>query len=236
LVGPERQPFTVHREIICSKSPFFQNCLDSGLSESSKGEIELPVDLPAAFEEVLKWVYTGSITSPLKEPDGGDYLIVHNLVHTYILADKLCMESLCNEVVDTIKAWHKNSITNPVFLSHFQDGVLSDSELKKFLVHQLAHDIFAYADVQDEEEVGCLDEESLVKFFEQGGSEAWEVVKRMKELQKHYCGRDVRHLDPSRENSTCAYHRHRDTESCLAGGGEEEKPSEKQKRDPGDDG
>jgi BTB/POZ domain len=219
LVGLDHQLYIVHREIICSKSPFFEKCLNSGLFESTTSEVELPVDLPAAFEEVLKWVYSGNVTSPFALPASEGETIVQNLVHTYILADKLCMESLCNQIVDTVKAWHEEFHLMPTILVPFRGGVLSDSGLRTFLIRQLALDICAHEPADD----------LLAEFFEQGGSEVWEVVKRMRELQREFTRDNVCNADPSREDPNCVYHRHRDTKSCLEPA-KEKVTSTKQKR------
>jgi hypothetical protein len=143
--------------------------------------VELPVDLPAAFEEVLKWVYSGEVTLPLELPEDEQQITaVLNLVHTYILADKLCMESLCHEIVDTFKAWHQKKVITPIFLSPFQDGILFDSGFRTFLIRQLAHDMHTHG----------LAEDPLVKFFEQGSSEAWDVVQSMRDLLQDFSGGD----------------------------------------------
>ena len=188
-------------------------------------EVKLPDDKPEAFDEVVKFVYSGGITVPLDhECSGGceencegqkttkhDIYRTLALVELYVLGDRLCMEELCNLVVDVIRQRHKDVVTSPIFLTALQDAGLSESPLTKFLVRQMANDICVsgFAKLS-----AGFDNASLPAFFERGGVEPQLVVKRMSEVCALADMENVSH-DPSQKDPHCMYHQHRDTPKCV---------------------
>jgi len=60
-VGPDRTPFTVHADILCNRSPFFQRALNGAFEESKTKVISMPDDDPNSFTEFLNWCYRDHI-------------------------------------------------------------------------------------------------------------------------------------------------------------------------------
>nr|OQO18170.1 hypothetical protein B0A51_14102 [Rachicladosporium sp. CCFEE 5018] len=76
LVGSDATPTTtptgpkgavsylVHKELLCSASPFFAAALNSTFAEGLDQTVRLPEEKPEVFEWFLQWLYTGSLTTP----------------------------------------------------------------------------------------------------------------------------------------------------------------------------
>ncbi|RFN52867.1 amino acid transport protein gap1 [Fusarium flagelliforme] len=56
--------YTVHKAIICTRSPFFAARCDGDSKEAKSGVIKLPDDDPVAVKMVIRYLYTGTYTSP----------------------------------------------------------------------------------------------------------------------------------------------------------------------------
>ena len=100
------------------------------MKEASTKTVKLPDDEPRAFEWVLAWIYSKEIRKP--EKSWGSRM-ARRLYQTYLLADQLCMEALCNAIRDIVIDWHKTcySFANLVL-------ELPSSPLKDFVKAQLA--------------------------------------------------------------------------------------------------
>ena len=59
-VGPNRESFHVHKDLIGQTSAFFQNACKGGFKEAD-GIINLPGQEPKIFKHFIYWLYTGKI-------------------------------------------------------------------------------------------------------------------------------------------------------------------------------
>ena len=62
LVGNEldARNFTIHKELLCLASKYFNGALNDGFKESSSG-LEMANDCPFAFEVLYQWLYSGCV-------------------------------------------------------------------------------------------------------------------------------------------------------------------------------
>ena len=62
LVGNEyhARKFTVHKELLCAASKYFDGALSDNFKESSSG-LEMSDECPFAFEVLYQWLYTGYV-------------------------------------------------------------------------------------------------------------------------------------------------------------------------------
>lgn len=59
LVGPDKQPFCVHKNFICKRAKFFKaSCADGRWLEGKTNTIALPITEPDVFQTYLDWAYT----------------------------------------------------------------------------------------------------------------------------------------------------------------------------------
>ena len=103
LVGPSKASYTLHKDLLCAHSPFFERCLSSGFLERQKDQVELPEDSPEVFEHLIDWVYRRDVVEPTDQPS------LQLAIHTYVFADKLCMPAFKNDVVTKIRAYHEKT-------------------------------------------------------------------------------------------------------------------------------
>ncbi|KAL4868418.1 hypothetical protein BDV12DRAFT_197291 [Aspergillus spectabilis] len=60
-VGNSETPFDVHIELLCDRSPYFDNLLQGRFSDPSPRELVFPNDVPDVFADFVSWAYCGKI-------------------------------------------------------------------------------------------------------------------------------------------------------------------------------
>jgi hypothetical protein len=98
-------------EAALTQFPYSKKCFNGRFFEAETKEVKLREDSPVAFEQVLEFAYRSKcrIIVPPKDPilnvskEASDQVYI--LLKTYILADKLCMESLSNHLIDLHKSF-----------------------------------------------------------------------------------------------------------------------------------
>ena len=115
--------------------------------------MELDKDEPDSFADILKWTDTGKIV-PLAglTPEDGEPLILQ-LLHTYLLARKLCLEELENQIMDAMRDWHLRWPARPQELQILEDGAYLDCCMSNYLVQQLSYDILQHHSLQADKSV-----------------------------------------------------------------------------------
>src|SRR3954465_9503724 len=93
FVGPSKASYTLHKNLLCTHSPFFERCLNNSFLERQKHQVELPEDLPEVFEHFITWIYREDVVEPTDQPS------LQLAIHTYVFADKLCMPAFKNRVM-----------------------------------------------------------------------------------------------------------------------------------------
>ena len=91
IVGEEKKIFTVHKHILCSKSEYFKTAVKPIWTSHGARCLELPEDIPEAFNPYLTWLYFSKLYLSLEEDDTvGDVAhIFHSVIDAYVLGDKL---------------------------------------------------------------------------------------------------------------------------------------------------
>ena len=107
LVGPNKESFDVHKDIICLRSPFFEAACSERWSKSGQSSaIELPEDDPEVFNTYLSNLYgcSGVLSEEIRGQEvkeGADHIkvIQLQLVAIYVLADKLGDVLSANQII-----------------------------------------------------------------------------------------------------------------------------------------
>ncbi|KAI4134008.1 MAG: hypothetical protein LQ347_001873, partial [Umbilicaria vellea] len=114
-VGPSRIVFPVHRELLCTASPFFTAALNPshGFLESATSIVHLPEARAPIFEYFVQWLYTRSLSH--EDLDGQEHPAYHRLIGLYTLADMLGVEGCKNDICDAVGrlAEERNCVPNP---------------------------------------------------------------------------------------------------------------------------
>jgi hypothetical protein len=103
LVGKSKASYTLHKDLLCTHSPFFENCLRSNFLEKQRDQVELPEDSPEVFEHFVNWIYREDVIKPTGQTS------LELAIHTYVFADKLCMPAFKNRLMSSIRAYHEST-------------------------------------------------------------------------------------------------------------------------------
>jgi hypothetical protein len=96
-VGPEKKLFSVHKEPLCRKIPYFKDLLKDGRKGSSNNSTYFPDDHVESFDLLIDWVYTGAIRPLKRAPDvipGSRGSMSWRPVYFWQLADKMGLPEL----------------------------------------------------------------------------------------------------------------------------------------------
>ncbi|KAI5203377.1 hypothetical protein E4T39_04152 [Aureobasidium subglaciale] len=101
-VGSERRHWSLHRNLLCHHSPYFESefLANESQKSSKRSELDLPDQDPVGFELLVKWLYQGTLddTSDMTDENKYDYSVAcHKL---YLLCDKFDLPLLKNESID----------------------------------------------------------------------------------------------------------------------------------------
>jgi BTB/POZ domain len=132
--GTNQFTFKVHENVLI-ETPFFQACLQSGFVESTRREVNLPEDDPAAMEQVLLWLYLGRTDICTAR---GDETI--RAVQTFVLADNLLVERLANDILDMFQDYCQLYIVPTAALIEIIRYGAAAGRLKEMLLQQLEND------------------------------------------------------------------------------------------------
>lgn len=95
--------FTIHKQLLCDVSPYFEAALNGTFQEAKEQRISFPEDVVAVFEQFQAWLY---FRTPLPNIDIMDAPSAYNewnvLVHLYVLADKFQIPTLQNAAIHGI--------------------------------------------------------------------------------------------------------------------------------------
>lgn len=103
LVGPYGTEHTVHKDLLCNKSPFFSAAVNDHWKEGQEGRVPLPNDDPAVFALYIQWIYRGRIFSRQDMGDtGGNQQEIKLLVDAFVLGEKLQDQDFKDAVIDSL--------------------------------------------------------------------------------------------------------------------------------------
>ena len=114
IVGPQKQLFRLHKEILCNVSSYFRAALEGSFAEGLTQKIELPEDDVTVFKCFRVWLYSfsqGSLPSAPESENEFEFetqlepdVIIgpKDLFDLYIFADMRNIPLLQNSTVDTI--------------------------------------------------------------------------------------------------------------------------------------
>jgi hypothetical protein len=71
-IGPDKVHFSVHKELLCNKIPYFDKMFKGQFEEGAINSATFPEDAPDSFDLLVEWVYSGSIRpliTTTHEPD-----------------------------------------------------------------------------------------------------------------------------------------------------------------------
>ncbi|KAI9720198.1 MAG: hypothetical protein M1812_003016 [Candelaria pacifica] len=196
-VGPGRQLFRVHKGLLCYHSAFFDKAFDGKFKEGQEGMMYLPKDDPVPFEIVVTWLYRQSIDEIPTTGDVEAYASLEQTVDLYILADKLCINTLKNMAMDRLQRGllSGNRIIDTECTKVYK-STLADSPLRRFVARLTAWDLQGHWNTKLSEYVN---EEADLDF-------AKDIIELLRNRSS---------IPDPRNPSKCEYHEHTDGETCY---------------------
>ncbi|KAK4549437.1 hypothetical protein LTR36_006434 [Oleoguttula mirabilis] len=141
LVGPGKQGFTVHKDIISRHSPFFRAAAaERWASTDHHKAIELPEDDPALFATYLHCVYHGAVVF------GDEGSLRYNLneyLALYTMADKFRDLKTANLVIDQLMARtdELDQVPGPSDITAFYETSAENSPLRRLMVDFYTYEV-----------------------------------------------------------------------------------------------
>ncbi|PVH80944.1 hypothetical protein DL98DRAFT_372884, partial [Cadophora sp. DSE1049] len=65
-VGPEKECWVIHEDLICNKSKYFRSAFQGGFAESANKSIHIEDEDPKVFKFVVEWLYNGPLRCELR--------------------------------------------------------------------------------------------------------------------------------------------------------------------------
>ncbi|KAJ4378440.1 hypothetical protein N0V86_006143 [Didymella sp. IMI 355093] len=149
LVGPEKKPFVVHRDLLIYHSDFFRAALTSNFEEAKNKNVTLPDDEPTIFEFFVHWLYHKELPTTDNAPtellkdwetdDCADSLKVDNIIYLYVLGDKRGVANLklatLAGLFQELSLYRENSfLPNPSIIGYAYENLPVEHPLLRYLV------------------------------------------------------------------------------------------------------
>jgi hypothetical protein len=149
--GDDFQIFLIHKEFACRHSRVFDKAFNSDFIEGRTQTYTLKDVTPEVFRFISQWLYQEKITLAVhdeREPEEPDDHHHHwgkcsaqdlLLVELWILADRFCIESLQNVIIDNMLRIQRECgpMDFPCYLRIYE-GTERGSTLRRFAVDQVA--------------------------------------------------------------------------------------------------
>ncbi|KAE9368115.1 hypothetical protein N431DRAFT_349514 [Stipitochalara longipes BDJ] len=99
----EKKHAHVHKALLTGKIPYFDKMFSGGFKEATDSFAEFPDEDVKAFENLIQWVYSGSLPrfQWIQDAEGeeGEFESSWCIAQTYLLFDKLCLFSLADQAL-----------------------------------------------------------------------------------------------------------------------------------------
>ena len=140
LVGPERELFRLHKQLLCRICEYFNKALTGNFKEAQENSLALPEENSNAFALFVNWVYRSTV--PVKNTSGAeDNVALYNL---YIFAEKICLPGLANKAMNAIRELHNRLPVDALWHSDLVVNVYNNTEkgsaLRRYCVHKMVFD------------------------------------------------------------------------------------------------
>lgn len=197
-VGKTRRHWSLHRNILCHHSTWFQKQIEHENTRKSGKDVsvELFDDDPKAFELLIKWLYQGKIDSVSDMRMDKKWEFAYACQQLYILCDKINLPQLKNLAIDQFrKGCHESGLVpGPEEMKPVYEKTPPSSPFRKLVSNIAARQIM------DPESKS--DASTYRQCFEGSPDFAIDVVNAIK------AGAGGRLFQDPTEEEGCCYHEH----------------------------
>lgn len=214
-VGPEKNPFYIHKTLLSSKSTYFRAAFEGSFKEATEKSLYLADDDPHCFAFYVLWIYNQPLEHVSDTVDEKPSPSLDDYCRLYVLADKLGSEPLQNHVIDIIHERADSEYCGPQLvpdtINYVWAHTLPSSQLRAILVDIMAWQ--TYIDMLPD--LGKADPEFL-----------FEVLKICSRRLPHRFNDEVAPFDKDKCET---YHSHRDGHYVPCPNSKEAKPAKSEK-------
>lgn len=210
-VGPERKHWTLHRNLLCHHSSYFETEFEGhevpkGMKQDGN-KLELPNDDPIGFELLVKWLYQGHLEDCLGETDEQKYEHAVACYKLHLLCDKLDMIMLKNLAMDLYRqALHEAQLVPDAGeIDEIYRCTPPGSPFRRLVTKIAARQIMDNGTQKDAE--------TYRKCFENDPRFAVEMINAIRSTSS-----GMLFADPTRAIDACQYHDHSDGSTCADAG------------------
>ena len=134
FVGASKQPFRIHKDLLCERSPYFNRMFNNGLKETIDQSATLAEVDSDAFQAFVEWVYRSELNHGFHSQPAG-------LIKLYLFAEYICQENLRATALFVLQeALHWRPIKlEPEAIALVYNSTVIGSPLRKVLVEWLYH-------------------------------------------------------------------------------------------------
>jgi BTB/POZ domain len=201
-VGASKRHWSLHRNILCHHSSYFEReCIDA--DTATRGStIELLDEDPTAFELLVKWLYQGKIDDVSTLPVEKKWDHADACQKLYILCGRLEMAELKNLAIDQFRKGCNEAglVPGPEEMIPIYEKTPPSSPFRK-LVSKIAA-----RQIMDPE--SNKDAVTYRDCFESNADFAIDVINAIKD------GAGASLFDDPTEGNSCRYHEHENGDTC----------------------
>jgi BTB/POZ domain len=188
-VGIDRKVYMFHKDLLVSKCPYLRACLAGGFRDSKSNEIFLSEYLPEAFNCLVKWLYTGAVSSVERISDA------RTVFHSYVRGDAFLVTELKNDLMDGMHQLYTRQFMDVQPLNLLAKNEVFNVQLRDFVLEQFAYDLL------DDDDYSKDMTTKIDAFLASGSSAAVGAFCALRKLGAYG------HDDPSKRKG-CRYHDH----------------------------
>ncbi|KAE9373267.1 hypothetical protein N431DRAFT_337511 [Stipitochalara longipes BDJ] len=162
--GDEQVKISVHQNILCAASPFFEAACKPEWMKSEGRVIKLPEDDPEAIRGFVYWAYYDEISIAKELPVSQRSDNMENAMQTvfgllaklYLLGEKYQIPRLKNDAIDATMLYNPNSWLPIATVLHIYENTLPESPFRKLMLDIVLYDYEA-DQIEECAEMMCRD-------------------------------------------------------------------------------
>lgn len=207
-VGLERRHWSLHQNLLCHYSPYFEYELQGHdvRRSGSANTLDLPDDDPRGFELLVKWLYQGRLDNRKDRNEEEEYEYAVACQKLYTLSARLHLQHLSNLAIDVYRTNLHSAqlVPDAEEINEIYASSPPRSKMRKLMVKIAARQIM--------DPGADKDAEAYRSCFEDNADFAVEMVNAIRQMS----GGGVLFEDPTEPGDECRWHDHKNGENCTA--------------------
>ncbi len=135
-VGPDRNAFHVHLDLLCAASPVFKAAFSGEFKESTERSMDLPEDDHKAVNRLVQWLYSKEYQLPESLKSVTDNKRLDALARLNTLVEKYQINGLKNNIIRKLFQTQRDMgfVPGPMMVAYVYENTSQGSSFRKVLV------------------------------------------------------------------------------------------------------